>query len=397
MKFQKMLSSFFVTLTEPLYPQILKFTEHQKLRRSHSRGSALPRVTHVSPAYFDNLSYIGGGERYALSLASAIAKYLPSKFVTFGPSRRSLTYNHLRVEVYPQAKSLSRPHDPVSLRFMTELWGSDIVHCHQFRTVVGNMSIMMGALLGSRVYVNDLGGLGRELIGIVKRSELVDGFLPISTFSANFYPEFRRIEVVQGGVEDAFLQRSLPAQREAKALFVGRILPHKGINYLIEAMPPDVTLEVIGRTYDEEYFQALVALSRNKKVIFHTSASDDDLIKAYLSASVTVLPSVYTDMYGRHHVMPELLGLVLLESMACGCPVICTDVGGMPEFVEEGVTGFVVPPNDTTVLRQRIEQLVRNPELVIRMGSCGAQRVSSHYTWDAVAKRCIEVYTEVAQ
>ena len=74
-----------------------------------------------------------------------------------------------------------------------------------------------------------------------KATRICDFFLiilAISAFSAQLYPEFRRIEDIQGGVEEVFLHQNLPSKREAKALFVGRILPHKGIDYLIEAMPP---------------------------------------------------------------------------------------------------------------------------------------------------------------
>jgi alpha-maltose-1-phosphate synthase len=67
-----------------------------------------------------------------------------------------------------------------------------------------------------------------------------------------------------------------------------------------------------------------------------------------------VLPSVHTTIYGEYHPIPELLGRTLLEGMACGARAICTNVTSMPEIVEDGVTGFVVPPNDSGALRDRI-------------------------------------------
>jgi starch synthase len=97
-------------------------------------------------------------------------------------------------------------------------------------------------------------------------------------------------------------------------------------------------------------------------------------------------------VYGTTQKMPELLGLVMLESMACGTPVVCTDVGGMPEFVEEGVTGFIVPPNDPRALRERINYLLQNPEAALKMGRAGRRAVSEKFTWDVAARRCLAAY-----
>jgi len=72
--------------------------------------------------------------------------------------------------------------------------------------------------------------------------------------------------------------------------------------------------------------------------------------------------------------------------------VICTDVGAMPEFVQEGITGFVVPPNDPKSLGERIAFLAKNPEAARRMGLKGRELVFKEYTWEAVAGRCIAAY-----
>jgi glycosyltransferase involved in cell wall biosynthesis len=175
-------------------------------------------------------------------------------------------------------------------------------------------------------------------------------------------------------------------------LFVGRLLPHKGIDDLIRAVEAGWELVIMGRPYQPEYFALLQGLAADKNVRFVTDASDEDLVRAYQEAAVTVLPSVYRDTYGVHHEIPELLGLVLLESMACGTPAICTDVGGMPEFVEEGVTGFVVPPNSPGALRERIAFLVENPQEAARMGQRGRETVARRFTWRAVAERCLQAY-----
>jgi starch synthase len=128
-------------------------------------------------------------------------------------------------------------------------------------------------------------------------------------------------------------------------------------------------------------------------VRFIFDADDAQLVEEYSSALVTVLPSVYTDLFGEHRAAPELLGLTLLESMACETPVIATTVGGLPEVVEDGVTGFLVPPNDSQALADKIQWLVANPNRAREMGERGRRRVLEKFTWEAVARRCLDCYS----
>jgi glycosyltransferase involved in cell wall biosynthesis len=81
-----------------------------------------------------------------------------------------------------------------------------------------------------------------------------------------------------------------------------------------------------------------------------------------------------------------------MEAMACGAPVICTRVGGLPELVVDGVTGFLVPPNDPAALAARISQLLSQPELARTMGQASRRRIEERFTWDGVAQRCLEAY-----
>jgi len=129
-----------------------------------------------------------------------------------------------------------------------------------------------------------------------------------------------------------------------------------------------------------------------KQVLFETSASDEDLVDRYRRALVTVLPSVYDAIDGRHSRQPELLGLAVLESMACGTPVIVTDVASLPELVQDGQTGFVVPPNDAAALRAKIETLRRDRALAAEMGRRARAAVLERFTWPAVARRCLQAY-----
>jgi D-inositol-3-phosphate glycosyltransferase len=82
----------------------------------------------------------------------------------------------------------------------------------------------------------------------------------------------------------------------------------------------------------------------------------------------------------------------LLEGMACGAPAICTAVASMPEVVEDGVSGFVVPPNNPAALREKIQWLRDHPDQAREMGRAARQRVLDKFTWATVVRRCLAIY-----
>ena len=107
-----------------------------------------------------------------------------------------------------------------------------------------------------------------------------------------------------------------------------------------------------------------------------------------------VLPSVYRTIYGDETRIPELLGQTLLEGMACGAAAICTDVASMPEVVENGVSGFVVAPNDPAALREKLVWLRDHAQQAEAMGRAARDRVLREFTWPAVVERCMRIYNE---
>ena len=198
--------------------------------------------------------------------------------------------------------------------------------------------------------------------------------------------------MIYGGVDTAKFSPSDQVQKDGSVLFVGRLLPHKGIDDLIKAVPPDMPLEIIGRPTDERYFQDLNALADGKQVAFRTACSDQQIIEAYRRASCIVLPSVYQTMYGDKTNVPELLGQTLLEGMACETPAICTDVASMPEVVEDQITGFVVPPNRPDALREKLLWMRAHPAETKAMGVAARRHVLDKFTWPTVVRRCLDIY-----
>lgn len=97
------------------------------------------------------------------------------------------------------------------------------------------------------------------------------------------------------------------------------------------------------RDADVIHCHQLQGLAEGRRVTFHEGYADDALLAAYHRALCIVLPSVYESEFGGLNLVPELLGQTLLEGMACGLPAVCTDVASLPEVVENGVTGWGRP------------------------------------------------------
>jgi glycosyltransferase involved in cell wall biosynthesis len=151
----------------------------------------------------------------------------------------------------------------------------------------------------------------------------------------------------------------------------------------------DVKLRLIGpilKGEDERYLKLIKILDKNKKCSFKLNADDITVAHEYSKALVTVLPSRF-----------ELLSLTALESMACGTPVIATDVGGLREIIEDGKNGFLIPPNDSKSLKEKITYFLDNPNEAEKMGRYARQKVLENFTWDKVAERCLKIYKKLLQ
>jgi glycosyltransferase involved in cell wall biosynthesis len=356
-----------------------------------------PRVLHIVPALFDsNDGVLGGAERYSFELARHMAEEVPTSLVSFGEEGRQQWVDCLRVRVIGNPWYVGGLRsNPLALALFDEVRKADIVHCHQQHILASSLTALFCRMLGRRVFVSDLGGGGWDISAYVCTDRWYNGHLHISEYSRNISRHSGKpwAHVIMGGVDVEKFSPDESVQRDGTVLFVGRLLPHKGVNDLIDAITPQIRLEVIGWHFDVRYLEDLRIRARGKQVIFRHDCDDRALIDAYRRAMCVVLPSVYRDMYGGETKVPELLGQVLLEGMACGAPVICTDVGSLPEIVEDGVTGFIIPPNDPQSLRCRLEWLQRHPEAAREMGRAARRRVEEKFTWPSVVRRCLEIYT----
>jgi glycosyltransferase involved in cell wall biosynthesis len=351
---------------------------------------------HVVPALFSRADgIVGGAERYVLELARHMADVVPTSLVTFGSHDYDQQEGALRVRVIGNPWYVrGQRANPFALAALDEVRRADIVHCHQQHVVASSAAAIAARVLGRRVYCTDLGGGGLDLSAFVSTDRLFDAHLHISQYSRHIAGHDGKpwAHVVWGGVDTTKFSPDPSVPQSAGVLFVGRLLPHKGIDTLIRALPAEMSADIIGPVCHERYLADLKVLATDKRVSFHHDCDDAALVAAYRRATCVVLPSVHDDMYGGRTEVPELLGQTLLEGMACGLPGVCTAVASLPEIVEDGVTGLVVPPNDPDALRVALQSLANDPLRARRMGQAARASVASRFTWPSVVERCLSLY-----
>jgi len=320
----------------------------------------------------------------------------PTRLVSFGDEAQRWRDAALHLRVLPRTSYVrGNRFNPLSPDLAAEILQADVVHCHQQHILASSLSAMFGRMAGKTIAVTDHGGGGFDFSWYVSTDALFDCHLHVSTFSRSSagQQDNPRARVILGGVDAVRFSPQVDSLAcRSRTLFVGRVLPHKGVHDLIEAMPPAIGLDIVGPETDPGYSAALRSLARGRDLRFFGAVTEAVLVDRYRHALCVVLPSVHQSRFGAHTNVPELLGQSLLEAMACGTPVVATSVGGMPETVVDGVTGFVVPPGEPTTLRARLERLAGDPSLVEQMGRAAVAHTTRIFSWDRVVDRCFEAY-----
>jgi spore coat protein SA len=181
-------------------------------------------------------------------------------------------------------------------------------------------------------------------------------------------------------------------------LFIGRLIPKKGVHRLLTMLPalaatlPDVLLVIVGSPYygsnrSTPYSRELLRIAGPYRthIRFEPYVPHSEVPGWFLAADAAVVPS------GRN----EAFGLVNVEAMACGIPVVAARSGGMKEIIEEGVTGFMVEPAwMEQEMTERLVRLLTDEELRRTMGIASRERVERHFTWRRAAERWMELLQE---
>jgi len=367
---------------------------HAERRSSGGRALKRVEVTHVAPSGFGSGGLWGGGERYALSLASAMSELVPTRLIVFGTRLVRYRVGDLEICELPiRLRWKGGSVNPLSEQLALYAARTRLVHVHQYHSVLTNLLLVMGRLLRRDVFVTDHGGASYNYADRFELHRLVSGLLPVSRFSAGFFPQLadRTSAPLLGGADLALFHPGAE-QRQRQVVYVGRLLPHKGVDVLLRAVDASIPLRIFGRPYDESYRADLYRLAESKDVVFNHAASDDEIAHAYRTSRIAVLPSVYKSSDGASHPWPELLGLTLIEAMASGTPVIASRVGGVPEIVDHGRTGYLVEPNDPRELGTRIADLLDSPSWEA-MSAAAVAVTHDELNWNRVAQHCLTTYS----
>ena len=200
-----------------------------------------------------------------------------------------------------------------------------------------------------------------------------------------------QVRVIHDGVDTELFRPLEGVEREqGSVLFVGNSEDrNKGIRYLLEALASlrgqaSCHLTVVHRPRSHEAPRLAGQLGLHGKVTFLEALSREELVRQYNSAQLLVCPSRY-----------EGFGLPAAEAMACGTPVVGTTAGALPEIVEDGATGLLVPPADVESLAGAIRTLLAEPERCRSMGEAGVRRVRERFSWRRTAEETVALYEEL--
>jgi glycogen synthase len=177
--------------------------------------------------------------------------------------------------------------------------------------------------------------------------------------------------------------------RRPYVLFVGRITDQKGIFHLLEAaakLPPDMQVVLCASAPDTPEIEARLrrAVGQHPNVRWINSMVPvEEVVQLYSHAAVFACPSVY-----------EPFGLINLEAMACETPVVASAVGGILEVVEDGISGYLVPPGRPDDLAAALRRVLDDPAAARAMGQAGRRRVEERFSWASVAARTEALYAE---
>jgi glycosyltransferase involved in cell wall biosynthesis len=211
-----------------------------------------------------------------------------------------------------------------------------------------------------------------------------------------------KIDVIPNGVragkfdfdfsppEAARFRAQLAAQQEKLIFFVGRMVPEKGAHLLIEALPkvrhrvPEARLVIVGGGDGSELKTRAEELGVSDFIRFTGYVPDEFLLRLYRVIDVACFPSVY-----------EPFGIVALEAMAAGVPVIVSDAGGLPDVVEHNVSGVVVPRGDSDALADAIIGSLRDPSRARKLADTAVRRAQEVFNWGRIAAQTEAVYERV--
>lgn len=362
------------------------------------------KILFIVPIYIHDivdlktLYLIGGGGRYPYELAKNIASLKKGEveIVFFSNKDESIMFDGMKISVvrgFNFLKKFNGPSNPVpvSKAFFQKIKEADIIHGYQIRTEAILLASLFARFVKKPIVLTDTNFNGASFSRIICPEFIADGVLAISSEDYDSW-HAKRKEIIYGGVT----MEDFPYKKNKKPyiLYFGRILSHKGVDVLVEAMPASYELIIAGSALDIAYLDYLKKISKGKKVTFLTNTTDKKMIELYQNATCFVLPATSKDYLGKVWKRPGLYALVVPEAMSCGTPVMVSNVGALPDFIEKGskINGFVFKDRDINDLQTKLKKLIKDKVLVEKLGKNGRGLVESKYDWQVIARNVYRIY-----
>jgi alpha-maltose-1-phosphate synthase len=382
-------------------------------------GGSIVNVLMLSREYPPHV--YGGAGVVIDHLSRALARQAAVELRCFGDGDQSAA--GLRVRGFPGWERLGDGREvryapalqalSVDLAMAREPVAADVVHAHTWYVALAGVLIRalfeiplvvtLHSLEPLRPWKAEQLGTGYQVSSWVERAavEQAERVVAVSNdMRADVLRHFsvapERVTVIHNGVDAEAFRRT--DRREALArhgitppfvLFVGRISEQKGIFHLLDAVagfPDGVQLVLCASSPDTPALESRVAarVAADPRVRWINAVLPrDELVQLYSQAALFVCPSIY-----------EPFGLINLEAMACGTPVVASRVGGIPEVVADDETGWLVPPGDPDALASAVRRLLGDPERAAAFGRAGRRRVEAQFSWDRIAALTLGVYRD---
>lgn len=375
------------------------------LNPHESEETDLPHVLLVVDQFSKNL---GGGERIVLKLAALLPRYgYRASILTFSADPASPAFESAQCPIY--LLPLQRTYDSNALkgafalrRFIkqqkvqivqtffesSDIWAGFVTKSLSNAKLIWSRRDM-GILRGRKheVAYRLMGGLPDAVFAV---SELVrQHCIEVDDIDPD------RVQTVYNGLDlgDWDISEQSAAQRDKLLVTtIGNIRHVKGHDLFIRAAAaiapryPNVRFSIAGGVLEPSYFEELQTLVRNLNLEdrFHFTGGITDLRGHLSAADIFVLPS-----------RSEGFSNAIVEAMAASLPVVATNVGGNAEAVQNGVTGLIVPTEDSAALAAAISQLLADPAKAKAMGMAGKQRVAERFTTDAMMMQTTTAYRKL--
>lgn len=264
----------------------------------------------------------------------------------------------------------------------------DLVHSHTGRELRGLLSVEGAVRVAHRRVPDPVSALA------LRGYNRVDGVITVSAEIARRLRDQGlsgpRVRVIHSAVDT---EESPPSPVELPGapafLYLGRLLAHKGLDGLLQAMAllgervPGAVLHIVGEGPAEDSLKALARSLPEGLVVFHGFRPNP---RDYIAgAQALVLAS-----------RDEGLGTVVLQAQYQGCPVVVSDAGGLPETLDPGQTGLMVPAGDPAALARALERLAREPGLRERLAQAGPDWIREHFSLHSLGEQTLEFYRELA-